>query len=150
MHAIGADQRFGMAWLMFAISLGCHVMDEAAHDFLSIYNPNAKMLQSRFSLPVPTFTFREWIVGLSVAVLVLLVLTRWASRDTHWLHKVAIPLGLMVGIFNGLMHVISSVWFHRMMPGVISAPLIIATGMLLIQAALNSKRPSVPAEPLNS
>ena len=34
-----ADRRFGWAWLMFAVSLACHVVDEAAHDFLSVYTP---------------------------------------------------------------------------------------------------------------
>ena len=48
-------------------------------------------------------------------------------------------LGLLVGIGNGLGHVISSVYSWRLMPGVISGPLIIATGILLVVAAINNK-----------
>ena len=129
-------RRFGWAWLMFAISLACHVMDEAAHDFLAVYNPNALWLRARFHLPFPpTFTFREWIVGLALGILLLLCLTPLAWRGAQWLRIVAIPLGLLVGIGNGLGHVVSSFYFRRMMPGVITGPLIIATGMLLVVAA---------------
>jgi hypothetical protein len=139
-----SDRRFGWAWLIFAVSLACHVMDEAAHDFLSsVYNPNALWLRARFHLPFPpTFTFREWIVGLGVGVLLLLCLTPLAWRGARVLRIVALPLGLVIGIGNGLGHVISSFYFHRLMPGVISGPLIIATGMLLVVAAVRKEKGS--------
>ena len=141
--SLEANTRFGWAWLMFAVSLACHVMDEAAHDFLAIYNPNALWLRARFHLPFPpVFTFREWIISLSVAIILLLVFTPLALREKRWLQIVAIPIGLLVGIGNGLAHVLSSFYFHKLMPGVISAPLIIATGVLLLAAANPKKKGS--------
>jgi len=59
------NQRFGIYWLAFGYTLALHVLDEASHDFLSVYNPNAMAIR-RFLpfLPVPVFTFRQWIGSL--------------------------------------------------------------------------------------
>ncbi len=133
---------------MFAISIACHVMDEAAHNFLSVYNPNALWLRARFHLPFPPiFSFREWLAGLGVAIFLLLALTPKARQGSRVLRMIAIPLGLLVGIGNGLGHVVSSFYYHRMMPGVISGPLIIATGMLLVRAALRREQKWAEGDP---
>jgi hypothetical protein len=128
--------RFGKAWLVFAVTLACHVTDEATHDFLSVYNPNALAIRERFPfLPIPTFTFREWIVGLSAAVLLLVCLTPLAVQGTRWIRIAAVPLGIVVGVLNGTMHIGSSIYMHRLMPGVLSAPLLIAAGVWLVLTA---------------
>ena len=128
-----SDSRFGTAWFVFALALACHVADEATHDFLSVYNPNALAIRARFPfLPIPTFTFREWIVGLSAAVVLLLCLTPPARRGVHWIRVVAIPLGLVIGIANGAAHITSSIYMRRLMPGVLSAPFLIGAGAWLI------------------
>jgi uncharacterized protein with HXXEE motif len=129
----GGIMSFGRAWLAFAIALACHVVDEATHDFLSIYNPNALAIRARFPfLPIPTFTFRTWIMGLGAAVVLLLCLTPLAARGTRWIRIAAVPLGIVVGILNGTMHIASSFYMHRLMPGVLSAPVLIATGVWLV------------------
>jgi hypothetical protein len=131
-----ADERFGRAWLTFAVVLACHVADEAAHDFLSVYNPNALAIRARFPFfPIPTFTFREWIIGLSAAVLLLLCLTPLAAQGTRWIRMAAIPLGIIVGVVNATMHVVSSIYMHRLMPGVLSSPVLIAAGVWLVITA---------------
>lgn len=128
--------RFGVAWFVFAIALACHVADEATHDFLSLYNPNVLAIRARFPfLPLPTFTFREWLGGLIAAVLLLLCLTPLACRGVRWVRIAAWPLGILIGIGNGLAHIISSVYLHRLMPGVLSASLLIAAGAWLVAKA---------------
>ncbi|HWR14466.1 MAG TPA: HXXEE domain-containing protein [Terriglobales bacterium] len=128
--------RFLWAWVAFAFALAIHVTDEAAHNFLSWYNPNVLAIRARFPfLPIPTFTFRQWILGLAAAVVLLLCLSPFASREARWLKLVAIPLGVIVGILNGLQHLIVSVYLGRMAPGALSGPiLILAGGWLVLEA----------------
>ena len=135
------NSRFGVAWLVFAIALGFHVADEATHDFLSFYNPNVLAIRLRFPyLPLPTFTFREWLGGLIAAVVLLICLTPLASRGVRWIRIAAWPLGILIGMGNGLAHILSSIYLHRMMPGVLSAPLLIAAGGWLVAKA---RRPAL-------
>ena len=55
----------GRAWIFLTIALALHVLDEAVHDFLSIYNPAARALRDRLPfLPLPTFSFGVWLGGL--------------------------------------------------------------------------------------
>ena len=57
--------RFGWAWVTLCAALGLHIADEAATDFLSIYNPT--VIELRRVIPffvAPTFGFREWLAGL--------------------------------------------------------------------------------------
>jgi hypothetical protein len=62
--------RFGVAWVLLCIALALHVVDEAATDFLSVYNPTVQAIRKRFPfLPLPVFSFRVWLIGLCVAIL---------------------------------------------------------------------------------
>jgi hypothetical protein len=38
MYLGDSNQRFGIFWLVFGYTLAVHVLDEASHDFLSVYN----------------------------------------------------------------------------------------------------------------
>ena len=137
---INADRRLGTAWLLFACALALHVIDEASHDFLSVYNPNAKMIRERFHVPVPVFTFQEFIVGLGVAVAVLMLLSPLAFRGTRWVRVSAVPLAIVVGLFNAALHIASSFYYHRLMPGVQSTPILLAAAIFLLYAALSSHK----------
>lgn len=133
---VETHSRLGRAWFVFALALACHVADEATHDFLSVYNPNALAIRARFPfLPIPTFTFREWLAGLLAGIVLLLCLTPLANRGVRWIRVAAFPLAIVVGIANGLAHIISSIYFHRLMPGVLSSPLLIAAGAWLFLSA---------------
>ncbi len=136
----GGEKRFAQAWFAFALALGCHVADEAAHDFLSFYNPKVLAIRARFPfLRIPTFTFREWMIGLLTAVLLLLSLTPLARRGLRWVRITAIPLGIVIGIANGTAHIVSSLYLHRLMPGVLTGPLIILAGAWLIYCAIHCR-----------
>jgi hypothetical protein len=136
-----AGSRFWWAWLFFALTLAVHVADEALHDFLSVYNPNALAIRARFPLiPIPTFTLKSFTITLGTAILFLLCLVPLAFRDSPRLQKIAVPLTVVAGIGNGLLHLLSSVYFSRWMPGSFSSPLVVASGIFLLSIALRSRR----------
>lgn len=131
------NQRFGIYWLTFGYTLGLHVLDEAGHDFLSVYNPNAMAIRRVLPfLPVPVLTFRQFVGGLTLALTLLLALTPLAFRGLQWMRRLAIPIAVLAGLGNGAAHILSSIYLKRLMPGVYSAPLLLLSGTLLLRAAL--------------
>lgn len=134
--------QFGLAWVGFALALGIHVYDEATHGFLSVYNPTVQAMRARLRyLPLPTFTFVTWLTGLSVGIALLLCLSLFAFRGSRWLRIAALPLGIMAGIFNASLHLLSSAYYHRWMPGVFSSPLLLAAAVfLLVSSRYQSSR----------
>lgn len=143
----GGKAMFGRAWTGFALAVMLHVTDEASHDFLSVYNPMVAAIRARLPfLPLPTFTFPVWIGGLAAGILLLLLLAPPAFRGNEVLRRIAWPLAIIVGVMNACGHFAGSLYFHRWMPGVISAPVILAAGLLLLWAARRSfPRPSSPS-----
>ncbi len=127
---------FGIAWVAFAVAVAIHVADEAAHDFLSVYNPIVRAIRARVPvLPIPTFRFSTWLAGLIAGIALLLVLAPFAFAGDERLRLIAWPLALLVGIGNGAMHLIGSAWTRRWMPGVYSAPVLILAGAFLLHTA---------------
>ena len=132
----GAATTFGLAWLSATIALALHVVDEATHDFLSWYNPRAlRIRQALGGLPFPpTFTFLPWVLGLSLAVLVLASLTPVAYAGSSWIR----PFGYVLAalhIANGLLHLVGSLLAKRPVPGVLSAPVLLMSGAWLAYAS---------------
>ena len=127
---------FGCAWLASVLALGAHVADEATHDFLSWYNPQALRIQAHLGgLPFPpTFTFWPWLIGLSAGVVGLAALTPLAFAGTRSLIGVAYAVA-GIHTINGLMHVSGAVLNRRAVPGIWSAPLLMAAGAWLGYAA---------------
>ena len=126
---------FGVAWLALCLAFAIHIVDEALTDFLSVYNPAVRAIRARFPfLPLPTFTFRVWLGGLVVVVLVLASLTPAAAREAPGMRPAAFVFGIvMVG--NGLLHVGASLYRRRVLPGTYSAPLILAAAIYLLASA---------------
>jgi hypothetical protein len=131
-----AATTFGWAWLAATIALGIHVADEATHDFLAWYNPRAlRIRQVLGGLPFPpTFTYLPWLVGLLAGILVLGALTPLAYGGRPWLRSLAYVLA-GIHIANGLLHLTGAVLAKRLVPGVLSAPLLLITGTWLGYAA---------------
>jgi hypothetical protein len=127
--------RFGYAWVAFALAIAGHVTDEAANDFLSLYNPIARTLRERFYLPLPVFTFEVWLAGLGAGILLLLVLSPMAFRFNRVLRMIAVPLAVIVGLLNAAGHIAGSIYFGYLVPGVDSTPLLVITGIWLLLAA---------------
>ncbi len=127
---------FGWAWLFSVATLALHVADEASHDFLAWYNPQA--LRIRHALRVlpfpPTFTFWPWLLGLSAAVVGLALLTPAAFRGAAWMPDVARVIAI-IHLFNGLLHLAGAARSRRAVPGVLSAPMLLVAGAWLWYAA---------------
>ena len=138
-HATPAsiDFNFGAAWIAFALAVSLHVADEASHDFLAVYNPNALAIRRRFHVPVPVFSYRRWITLLALGISVLLLLTPVAFHGELWLRMAAVPLAVIVGIGNGLLHIGGSLHYHRAMAGILSSPALLAAGVWLLLSALS-------------
>ena len=135
-----SGEHLGRAWLALTVALAIHVADEAATDFLSVYNPTVRAIRERLPwLPLPTFSFSEWIAGLAILVAVLFALVPVAYRGARWITIIAIPFSvLMVG--NGLLHIGSSIYMHRWMPGVFSSPILIVASVTSLVCALRLLR----------
>jgi hypothetical protein len=124
---------FGIAWITFALAAAVHVTDEATHDFLSIYNSSVHSMRERLPLlPLPTFSFRIWLSLLIAGILLLLCLSPLAFRGNAWLRIASRPLGLVIGGLNASLHIGSSIYFERWMPGVYSSPLLLLAGLYLL------------------
>jgi len=124
--------QFGSAWLALCAGFGIHVVDETLTDFLSVYNPMVRAVRARFPfLPLPTFTFRVWLTGLVLAVVVLASLTPFAFRGAAWMRPMAYAFGLIMA-GNGLLHLVGSAYTRKVMPGTYSAPLILAAAIYLL------------------
>ena len=123
-----------------AFALALHVADEAANDFLSVYNPGVRAIRARLPwLPLPVFDFNEWITGLAVAVALLLAVCPLVFAGARAMRPVSYALGgLMVA--NALGHVGGSFYMGRLMPGVLSSPVLLAAAVWLIVTARRTLR----------
>lgn len=134
------SRRFGFAWVFLCVVLALHVTDEAATDFLSVYNPAVQAIRARFPvLPLPTFTFGVWLAGLSVGILLLLSLSPLAFRGWSVAIWLAYPLGSLM-FANGLGHIGGSLYLGHLMPGVYSSPLLLAASAFLFACARMTHR----------
>jgi len=132
-----SSQRFGITWLFFGYTFAMHVLDEAAHDFLSFYNPNVIAIRRVWpSFFMPVFTLQSWIGTLLFTITLWLALAPLAFRRPLWLRILAVPVALVAGVANGCAHIIVSIYYKRMMPGVYSAPLMLLSGVLLLLVAV--------------
>ncbi len=123
---------WGPSWIALAIALALHVWDEAAHDFLSVYNPMVASIRERVPfLPLPTFSFHMWLTGLIVAVLIMLSASVFAFRGARWFRPLCYALAILM-IANGLMHAAGSIYSGKAMPGVYSSPVLIASSIWLL------------------
>ncbi len=124
--------QYGFAWIALCVAFAVHVTDEALTDFLSVYNPAVRAIRARFPfLPLPTFTFRVWLAGLVLAVVVLASLTPFAFWGAGWMRPIAYAFGIVMA-GNGLLHLVGSVYMKKALPGVYSAPLLLAAAVYLL------------------
>ena len=143
MKEVRLNRRFGIAWVTFTLAVAVHVADEAMHDFLSTYNSTVCAIRARLPvLPLPTFSFRVWLTLLIAGILLALCLSSLAFRGDSWLRIVSRPLGILVGVLNAALHIGSSIYFHRWMPGVYSSPLLLLASIFLL-ASSRARDPSM-------
>ena len=145
----GGKGDFGMAWLLLCLAFCAHVADEALTGFLNVYNPTVLAVRAQYSwFPMPTFEFRDWLTGLIIANIVLLLLTPFAFRNVRWLRPLAY-FHAIVHLLNGTGHTlatifgqtVSTVHFARPAPGFYSSPLLFA-GSIYLLVRLRARRRS--------
>ena len=137
--AAEAARQFAYAWIALTLALACHVLDEATHNFLSVYNPAVLQMRAALPwLPIPTFGFTEWIAALTLAVMALMALSPFAFQGRRWMVAASYPyFGFMLA--NGLAHIASSVYVGEFLPGVYSSPLLLAAAVHLWFRARDSR-----------
>ena len=130
---------FGLAWVLLCLAFCAHVADEALTGFLDVYNPTVTAMRAKLSwFPMPTFGYREWLIGLIVANLILLALTPLAYRNARGLRPIAYFFASIM-LLNGMGHTIftvlgrtvPSVHFSRPAPGFYSSPFLLITSIYL-------------------
>ena len=122
---------WGLAWLGTVFALLLHMVDEAVHDFLSFYNPAVLSVREKLPwFPLPTFELAGWIAVLSLVLLVLLLLAPWAFRGARWMKPVSWVLAILVGT-NGLLHFAAALTLRALIPGVLTAPLLLLAAFCL-------------------
>lgn len=134
--------RLGWAWITLCCAFALHVTDEALTGFLSVYNPTVIALRAQLGWwPMPTFEFREWLVGLFVAIAVAFVVSPLFFRGGRPLRPLAWIVAGVIGVGNGIAHTtgtilgrtVATVHFPRPMPGFWSSPFMIAAGIWMIR-----------------
>ena len=129
----------GRAWLWLTIAFALHVADEAANDFLQVYNPAVRAIREQLPLlPLPTFSLSMWLTGLIIAILIMFALTKYAYRNTAWIRILAWIYGIIM-LLNGIGHITVSLVYGFMMPGTWSSPLLIAASIWLLASLIKSK-----------
>jgi len=144
------NTKVGTAWLCLCVALAAHVTDEAMTGFLSVYNPTVIALRGRLGWwPMPTFAFRDWLGGLILLVIVLLLLSPFMFGGARWMRPIAYILAVIM-IGNAMGHTagtifgrtVSSMRFPRPMPGFYSSPLLLAASIfLLVELRKTRKKP---------
>jgi hypothetical protein len=145
-------RRWAAAWATLCAAFALHVLDEAAHDFLSWYNPSVLAIRARVPwLPLPTFTFAMWITGLTLAVIALAALTPLVRRGRRWLIPLAYAYGA-IHVANGIGHIVTSIAGWWLAPGVWSSPVLIAAAIWLLVETERWRRaqPLAPAPVLRN
>jgi hypothetical protein len=150
-RASDSIDNFGLAWVLLCLALCVHVADEALTGFLNVYNPTVIAIRARLSwFPMPTFDYREWLVGLIVVNLVLLAFTPFAYRNASGLRPVAYFFAAIM-LLNGMGHTlftvlgqtVPSVRFPRPAPGFYSSPFLLITSIYLFMRLRATRKTTV-------
>ena len=128
-----AGFRLGVAWIVMWIALAIHVTDEALTGFLSVYNATVVALRAEPGFwPTPVFDFKTWLLGLSIGIYILALLSPFAFRNVRLLRPLFLFIAVVAGLLNAtghtvatiLGHTVSTVRFERPAPGFYSSPLL--------------------------
>jgi hypothetical protein len=130
---VRARRRY-IAWLLLCAALAVHIADEAFTGFLDLYNPTVQAIRERTPwLVLPTFSFPVWISLLALAVVGLLILSRWVARGLNWTVYASYAFSAVM-FANAIAHLGFSIYKAHWMPGSYTSPLLLAASVnLLIQ-----------------
>lgn len=124
--------KWGIAWLFLVTALALHVVDEAQTDFLPFYNALVLSLRQSYAwVPLPTFSFQVWIVGLAGGISILLALAPLVFAGKRYLRPLAYFLGVLM-LANALGHIAASIYIGEAAPGVYSSPILLVAAVALL------------------
>jgi len=145
-RGLGHVENWGIAWLLLCLSFAANILDDALNDFLGYYNATVLTLYGHFSwFPRVDLSFRQWLVGATVAEAVLLLLTPLAFRNSLFLRPIAYIFstimlldgcGSILATVRG--HTVGSVHFTGMAPGTYSSPVLLAASAYLLRRLRSS------------
>ncbi len=131
---------FAGPWIFLSAAFAVHTLDEAVTGFLGVYNPTVIALRQRWPwLPMPTLGSREFLVALTVAVLLCFAFTVFAVQGKHWMRilagvvaviQILNALGHTLGTITG--HTVARVTFPRPAPGFYSSPLLFGAAIWVL------------------
>lgn len=131
--------KFGIAWMALVWALGVHVIDELVSDFLPFYNSLVLSLRESYAwFPMPTFTFPAWLVGLSIALVALLLSSPLVFEGRRFMRPIAYLFGVIM-VANALGHIGGSIYFGTPIPGLYSSPLLLLAAVALLVTAYRDR-----------
>jgi hypothetical protein len=124
--------KLGISWILLTIAFTLHVIDESVFDFLPFYNSVVMNAKEKFTFfPFPDFTFQVWLSGLIVVLLILYLLSPFAIQSRRWIVYFSLFYGAIM-LFNGILHIIASSYFQKVIGGLYSSPLLIIASIFLL------------------
>jgi hypothetical protein len=135
-------RQWGLAWVALVVALALHVADEALTGFLPRYNAVVLSLRDTYGwVPLPTFSFSEWLTGLIIGVVLLLCLSPLVFAGTKLLRPVSYFLGALMAL-NALGHLGASLYLGALAPGALSSPLLFVAAVALVTTTFRAGRAS--------
>ena len=131
------------------VALALHVTDEALTGFLSVYNPTVVVLRRELGFsPIPTFTFRVWLFGLIVGILLLVALSPFAFQNAPWIRPIFYFVAIVPGLFNAMGHTLTTIFgqtfstvrFPRPAPGFYTSPLLLTASVYALLQLRRTRR----------
>lgn len=128
-----------IAWFLMVSAVGLHVLDETLTDFLPFYNQLITKLDEHLGFfPMPHFSFRVWIGGLILAIILGYSLIPTVNRGGKFIRVFSTILGvIMIGNASG--HLLGSLYFGRILPGMWSSPLLLLTAFYVVIRGIKGK-----------
>lgn len=135
--------RLPQAWLALTFALTIHVIEGALRNYLDFYNPLAMSLRDMLLWTwMPTFTFAAWIGGWIVILAALYGMTWFAAYAARWMVWAAIAYAEVAFLFAAA-KIGFAIYLQKAIPGVYTAPLLLAaSSWLTMEAVLSLRRPS--------
>ncbi len=136
------------------VALAIHIVDEVVTDFFTFQTQAIMDLRAQYPwLPLPVFTFENWLALLIFAVVSLSAVSAfvwygaWAMRPISYAFA-----GFM--FLNGLLHIFISIYMRELISGVYTSPLLLVASVILIVSTRahkwkNSLPPSGPTKQQN-
>jgi hypothetical protein len=138
------ENRWALAWLLVSVALAAHVADEIWHGSYGLYEDVAQIVSLIYpALELPRFNRAVWYVNLGGALAALLALT-WLVRAGR---RVMVPASYALATFataNGVLHLLGAAALKSAVPGVLTAPLLVAAGLFLFVAIPRTQGAAAP------